>query len=509
MPKKTKPAPAEDEGTRRQRLTDISVRKIAPPAKGRVNIWDEIVPALALRITANGARSYVVQTRIKGRAAPIRMTLGAVDSLKLAEAREMARDILLKCKAGEDPRQKAQEDAPESAATITLWSAWTQYEAALKKLERADGTVRGYRDHVEGMMKDWHETPLKVLADDPSLARRRHDKITDENGPYAANGCMRTLRAVYNFTREGMRGLPPDNPTSAVVWNPEYRRENVALGSRDVFAWMTQLGRMRNPIRREFHLFTLLSGCRPGALKVAKVKDLNLTNCTLRIGKPKGGVKRAFDIPLSREMIRCLVRAMRASRALYPEAARTWIFAADSDVGHIVEHKENRADLSKYANDLRHTFRTLANPAGVQRTDMKLLMNHKMADVNDGYIDRPKLMEDDLRAKQEKLTRYLIEKGTTPPKGGQRERAWPLIRSRQIGDELLDPTPQRRAWLEGYASQSGGVPHLGPGQAGPFHQPPPQLRAVLATRPTPLQMSQKVGRQFSGGRRAKLLPVRL
>lgn len=34
----------------------------------------------------------------------------------------------------------------------------------------------------------------------------------------------------------------------------------------------------------------------------------------LQIPKPKGGAKRAFDIPLSRQMILCLVRVIRLGR---------------------------------------------------------------------------------------------------------------------------------------------------------------------------------------------------
>src|SRR6266436_4884268 len=62
--------------------------------------------------------------------------------------------------------------------------------------------------------------------------------------------------------------------------------------------------RPSNPIRREFHLFTLLSGCRPAALKEVEPSRVDFRRRMVHIPKPKGGAKRAFDIPLSREMIR-------------------------------------------------------------------------------------------------------------------------------------------------------------------------------------------------------------
>ncbi len=47
-------------------------------------------------------------------------------------------------------------------------------------------------------MADWLDQPLWVLGNYPSLVTLRHEKITQENGPYIANGCMRSLRATYN-----------------------------------------------------------------------------------------------------------------------------------------------------------------------------------------------------------------------------------------------------------------------------------------------------------------------
>jgi len=43
---------------------------------------------------------------------------------------------------------------------------------------------------------------------------------------------------------------------------------------------------------------------------------------------------------------------------------------------------------------------------------------------------------------QQALSDFIIKAGTTIPKGAEkRERLWPLLPSRFIGDEALDPTP--------------------------------------------------------------------
>jgi hypothetical protein len=80
-------------------------------------------------------------------------------------------------------------------------------------------------------------------------------------------------------------------------------------------------------------------------------------------------------------MILCLVRAMRFGRQMYPSQAAEWIFPADSASGHLVEQKEDRSTLSKWGNDLRQSFRTVATAAGVSEFDAKLLMNHAIPGV--------------------------------------------------------------------------------------------------------------------------------
>jgi hypothetical protein len=110
--------------------------------------------------------------------------------------------------------------------------------------------------------------------------------------------------------------------------------------------------------------------------------------------KPKGGKRKAFDIPLSRQMILCLIRTIRFGRQMYPLQVQEWAFPADSRSGHLAETKEDRDILSKWGNDLRQTFRTIATATGVSEVDAKLLMNHAIPGVNAGYNTRHKLLED-------------------------------------------------------------------------------------------------------------------
>ncbi|MFS8041285.1 hypothetical protein [Xanthobacter sp. AM33] len=150
--------------------------------------------------------------------------------------------------------------------------------------------------------------------------------------------------------------------------------------------------------------------------------------CPLLVGstdmaaKPKGGAKKAFAIPLSRPMIRCILRTMRAARILYPDQAEFWLFPADSDSGHLVEHKEDRDVLSRWGNDLRQSYRTLAQAAGVSELDVHLLMNHSLPGVNAGYITRDSLLRDHLRKRQERISKVIIDSARGKAEGA--DLAW-------------------------------------------------------------------------------------
>ena len=282
----------------------------------------------------------------------------------------------------------------------------------MRRKGRSEGTVASYTDHFERLLKDWLDERLSKFGHEPGLLKHRHDQLNLDNGPYIANGAMRSFRAIYYHARKSARSLPAENPVLVVDWNPEKRRDT-GMGVADLAGWWKELQALDNPLRREFHLFLLLSGSRPDPIKRARLEHADLHRRILHIPKPKGGEDRAFDIPLSREMVRGLIRAMRLGRAMYPEQARTWLFPADSEPGHLVEHKEDRRELSKWGGDLRQTYRTLGQAAGVSEVDMHLLMNHSLPNVNVGYITRHKLLLDHLR-KQQQAVSSLARKGFGP-----------------------------------------------------------------------------------------------
>lgn len=397
-------------------LNDKTIERLSAPDHGRYIVRDTDLKGFFLMVGTR-KKTFMIQADLRKRGkriSTVRLALGDTQALSTRVARSLAKEYLAQLSRGIHPKDNAKLSKASTAAaverkggasssSITLRHAWARYEVAMERKHRSERTIESYRDHVERIFKDWLDTPLTELGDDPSLVAAKHDAISEKHGPYIANGSMRTLRAIYNHARKVHRYLPSDNPVDSVDWNHEKRR-NSGMGLNDIEEWFLQAAQVDNPLRREFHLFTLLSACRPAALKAVKLTDLDLRHRILHIPRPKGGADRAFDIPLSRQMIQCLIRAIRFGRQMHPYEAGTWLFPADSATGHLIEHKEDRRVLSKWGNDLRQTYRTIATPAGVSELDARMLMNHSVPGVNAGYITRHKLLENHLRAQQQAIS---------------------------------------------------------------------------------------------------------
>ena len=399
-------------------LTDKNVVGLPFAAEGQYKARDLDLGGFYV-LVGKQSKSFMIAGDLRSggvRQRTVRMKIDDVGALTCRDARARAKVLLGQLADGVDPRPQVEQIASRfsktpAAAGPTLQDAWERYRVShLMRKGRSENTIKGYQDHVKRLFADWLHLPLEQFGSDPKALADRHELITKEHGPTIANGAMRTFRAVYNHACKTAPKLPARNPVFAVDWNPESRR-NTALGGDDLPAWFEQLARLENPIRREFHLLTLLSGSRPDALKRAKPEHLDLRRRVLHFPKPKGGEAKAFDIPLSRQMIRSIVRLIRMGRLLYPDASDDWLFPSDAATRRVMEHKEDRERLSRYGNDLRQTFRTMGKAAGVPDLDTKLLMNHALSgDVNAGYITRSKLMEDYLRRQQQTISDFIFER---------------------------------------------------------------------------------------------------
>jgi integrase len=334
------------------------------------------------------------------------------------EARAKALEIVaLRARGEAVPRDFGA--ASEVAPALTFKAAWDAYKAAITKEGKSIRTIADYQDKFDRHLKAWHDLPLPSIKREDVVAA--HAAVTERarqaragqkyaSGKYAANGTMRFARAVWNYAKDELEtpGLPERNPfRSGKLFHKEKAR-NTGMGVAELPAWWAQLQALANPIRRELHLFMLLTGLRRTDVLTARWTNFDPSRPSLRLPSPKGGEERAFELPLSTAMLECLERVREAGRTYYPEESKVWIFPAPG--GHVAEVKEEgRQKLSHTGHALRHSFRTLAAAAGVDRLRLKILMNHAIDDdVTDAYANVPALFASLLQA-QEQISKFVVQ----------------------------------------------------------------------------------------------------
>lgn len=388
-------------------LTDKAIARLPYAEVGQYKVRDVELKGFFLRV-GKRTKTYMVQGehwRDGFREFSIQKKLGDFGRISARDARTKAKQALGSFAKGERPGFPLRV----AQGAITLRGAWERYrDAHMVRRGRADRTIENYRDYLERLLGDWLDQPLAKLGQRPDLVIERHEKLTRNNGPYIANGVMKAFRAIYNHALKGNRTLPGYNPALAIDWNPEKRRDT-GMGIEDLPDWFAELAAMDKPLRQQFHLLTLLTGSRPTALKTIRIEHIDFKRRVLHIPKPKGGAEKAFYIPMSRAIMRCIIRAIRIGRQTHPVQSEYWLFPADSTTGHLYESKEDRSQLSKWGNDLRQTYRTLAQVAEISELDIHLLMNHSLRGVNAGYITRDKLLRGHLRRQQEKISSLIMD----------------------------------------------------------------------------------------------------
>lgn len=279
----------------------------------------------------------------------------------------------------------------------TLGEAWQAYKKDLERRNKSAVTIRNYADLVERVMKPLLDVRLADLAEDNRRFRELFQRLGDERKLHLADNMVRALSAVWAFAKDEWRELPDTRgPLRGVrMYKPAAKKKTID----DLPAWNTIRLNLPSPLRREMHLFALLSGLRRGDLLTMRWENLNVANRAFLVPTPKGG--QSFRLPLSRPMLACLARARREGDFINGERSE-WVWPSpSSSTGHVTENKENGRSDFAYGHVLRKTYATVAY--GVVGNDLVArMLNHAPVGVTESrYIDFDALHAGYVKAQEE------------------------------------------------------------------------------------------------------------
>lgn len=457
----------------RVRLTAGRVESFAcPTGKSQVFLWDTDVPALMLRATPTGRKTYAFEARLDG--ATIRIAIGTAADWSLSDARARASDLKRMVDSGVDPREvKRQRQADQEAeqaqaiadaeaadrAAVTVGEVWTVYLAARKehwgethyrdhiKLARAGGELakRGTRGRGTTIAMPLHALMDLRLVDLAGSVVEAWAAREAKTRPTSARLAWRLLKVFLNWCAEQEEYAPLVAGKNAAAT----RKSREALGKpkaktdallrKQLPAWFKAVTGIRNRTIAAALQVMLLTGARPNEVLTMRWGDLNLQWRGLTI---RDKVEGARVIPLTPYVSALLAGLPRRNGFVFASTRAVSIdpknierraqraesrgeALAEGDVvqasasGHITEPRSHHACACTSAgidgltlHGLRRSFKSLTEwleiPAGV----VAQLMGHKpSATAERHYTVRPL---DLLRVHHERIEAWILEQGNVP-----------------------------------------------------------------------------------------------
>jgi integrase len=401
------------------KLDDASIKRLSAPAKGYRVIYDTALPAFGVRVTANGARSFILDYRVRGSGLRRRYTIGSASSWRTAAARAEARRLRTLIDQGHDPVGDLadQRAAPVMADLIDRFIA--EHVPHLRS-----STADSYRGLLDRNVRPHFGASSKVadigFADIDSL----HRKITARGSIYAAN---RTIAVVSKmFTLSVRWGYRPDNPAKGIRRNVESKRRRYLKGDELARLATAMAG---HPYRQAVNIIRLLllTGARRGEVFSMRWADIDLGSGTWNKTADATKQAREHSVPLSAPARQLLAEIHQAQSR--KNMLGEFVFPGRNGTGHVVDVRDSWIAICKTAritglriHDLRHSFASELVSSGASLPLIGALLGHSNPTTTARYSH---LYADRQRAAVERVGAVIMA-------AGQSESAEPptLIRRR-------------------------------------------------------------------------------
>jgi integrase len=387
-----------------QRLTDTIVKRLPTPKLGKHITPDSEVSGFGIRVTTNGARSYVLRyTTRAGRERTY--TIGDASVWPCAAARDKAKELRREIEDGGDPlgEIEAEREAPTMVDLIDRFRA----EHLPRKRPSTRGDYEGIlRLHVEPHFGQ-HTKVADVRFEDIDAL---HRKISKSGAAYVANRTVAVLSRMFSLAVKWR--MRPDNPAKGIERNTEYRRQRYLNGD--------ELVRLSKALAKHPHReaadairLLLLTGARRGEVFGMRWQDVDLG--AAKWSKPAASTKqkRPHEVPLSAPALQLLSDIQKRQRRAGKQSK--FVFPGDGATGHVVELKKSWAILIKAAgiadlriHDLRHSYASQLVSAGASLPLIGALLGHTNPSTTARYAH---LHVDPLKAATEKVGAVIAAAG--------------------------------------------------------------------------------------------------
>jgi integrase len=381
-----------------QKLTDRLVKAHPLPASASRITYDTEIKGFGLRVTAGGARAFVLNYRVGGRER--RLTIGSYPDWSVQAAREEARRLKREVSLGHDPM--GQRHFERGVPTVAELAERYLAEHAIHKVARAQADDRSMLNTL-------------VL---PAIGRLRVSNVRQEDldqlhrqvsetRPVRANRMAQMLSKMFNLAVRW--GYCETSPAVGIRKNPESKRTRY-LSDAELSRLLAALDAHDNRQSANVVRLLLLTGARRGEVLSATWDQFDL-EAGLWI-KPSAHTKQKKEhrVPLSAEAVR-LLRALQAeagdSPYLFPGKTPD---QPQTDLKHFWDSICRQANLRDCRlHDLRHTYASILASEGLSLPIIGALLGHTQPSTTARYSH---LFDEPLREATDRVARRMASNGS-------------------------------------------------------------------------------------------------
>ena len=367
------------------RLTKRTVDAAEPGA----TVWDGDLPGFGLRVTAKGAKSYVLKYRAHGRQRwvtigrhghpmPVEAQTGAGAVWTPQSARDEAVRLLGRVKQGSDPSLEKQ--TARNAETLEQFSKryLTDHVDVYTKPNTARETRRNLDLHVLPALG--HLRVRDISRDDVARFHRARSAT-----PYNANRC---LALVSHMLSTAEKWGVCENGAAVCRHIDKYKEharkrylstnETQALGK--ALREAETAGINANGIR--IIRLLALTGARRNEIESLKRAEVDFERNAVHLGDSKTGAK---TIPLAPPAIAILsaVERMEGSPWVFPAASGDGHYQGLGKLWRAIRKSAGLEDVRLH--DLRHTFASFGAAGGLSLPLIGALLGHSQAATTQRY----------------------------------------------------------------------------------------------------------------------------
>lgn len=403
-------------------LTAQTVKNWKPDPTKRVEVPDEVVTGLYLVITPTGAKSWALRYRFAER--PKKYTLGQFPAVPLAEARDLARDALVRIARGSDP-------AAERAAKVA------ENQAA------RDAVVRQVRDRFETVADEFftrYLAPKNRSADEskriidtvlvPAWGARPVteivkrdviellDSIMDRGTPYMANRVLALTRKMFNWLADE-RGVIESSPVTGVKAPGKEESRDRVLDDAELVLVMAAADLMGWPFGPLVKVLAL-TGQRRDEVAGMRWQDVDLSRSVWTIPAHVAKNGRIHDVPLAPSVVEIIKALPRIGDLYMFSTTRTTPVSGFSrakiKLDSIVAESRGGEPVPEWRlHDLRRTTASGMAQLGIAPHVVEKVLNHSSGTIKGvaAVYNRHEYLEERRRAleawanKVESLTKSL------------------------------------------------------------------------------------------------------